>query len=86
MAIATELPIRLKTVADYRQMDYDHLLACINELNVIERFIPHDLYTQHKAVVGSLMMNIQRRACMDAYAAQIAAAERHIAELERALA
>lgn len=86
MAVATELPIKLKSVKDYKTMSYNELLNCLNDLNAIERYIPHDLYMKHKAIVGSLMSNIQRRTAIAAYARQIADSEVHIAELEAALA
>lgn len=86
MAALADIPIRLKTPADYRQMTYQQLLSSLNDLNAIERFLPAETYRRHRALVGSLMQNMQRRACMQAYADQITASENHIAELEALLA
>lgn len=86
MAAIVDLPIRLKSPADYRAMSYNELLGQLNDLNAIERFLPVETYRLHKALVGSHMANLQRAAAIAAYQAQIEAAERHIGEIEARLA
>mgnify|MGYP001301517363 CR=1 FL=1 len=86
MATALDIPIRLHTPAEYRAMSYNELLAQLNDLNAIERFLPVETYRLHKALVGSHMANLQRAAAIAAYQAQIEAAERHITDIEARLA
>ncbi len=85
MAAIVDLPIRLKSPADYRAMSYNDLLAQLNDLAHIQKYLPADLYNVHRAIIGSHMANLQRRAAVAAYEAQIAAAEAHIVELEARL-
>lgn len=86
MAAIVDLPIRLKTPADYRAMTYNELLTQLNDLAHIQKYLPADLYNVHRAIIGSHMANLQRRAAVAVYEQQIDAAEAHIVELERALA
>lgn len=85
MATALDIPIRLHTPAEYRAMSYNELLNQLNTINSIQKYIPAETYNIHRALIGSLMQNMQRRACIQAYADQIAASEAHIAQLEAIL-
>ena len=86
MATALDIPIKLKSPEQYRQMTYQQLLTQLNDLNSIERFLPVETYRLHRALVGSLMANQQRRAAIAMEQAAIDAAESHITAIEARLA
>lgn len=86
MAAIVDLPIKLKSPGQYRAMNYQQLLTQLNDLAHIQKYLPRDLYNIHRALIGSLMQQMQRHAAIASYQAQVEAAERHIGELERALA
>ncbi len=84
MATNTQ-PIRLKTPAQYRAMSDSELLAQLNDLNAIQRYLDADSYAMHRALIANHLQNHQRRACVKAYTDQIATSELHIAALEAAI-
>jgi hypothetical protein len=84
-AIAVELPIKLKAPADYKRMSYPQLLATINELNAIDRFLDKRTYRLHIEYVGNLMKIAQRNADIDKYQEQNAESEARNRDIEAAL-